>query len=521
MKKLFLLIFFLPGIINSQTVFQKTYSDGQNISFSDAVATSDGGYIAEGQSGDSTIGHLILKLDANGAVIWSKKISTWSVGETMGRIGESGDGGYFACGISADSNYFGCLNMVKLDNAGNILWNKAYNAGSGRSLSRASCRQNSSGDFFLSAEMGDSLGEFLFVAKTDQNGELLWSKSVTDTLYQKNYCFDVEYCDDGGCIVVGEISYTYAYAAKLDSAGSVEWAKRYSPQAGGILTGEGITRSSGNCFLITGKYNFGSIHCPFVMKIDITGNVVWGKYYTSTGNLTYGHDIETTSDNGFVVLTSQYQVGSSEFIELIKLDSLGKNGWGKFYYLSPYPWMLQCGLHTTPDAGYIIAATLPQDAIGSLPKGYLIKTDSSASTYCYDAPDVITDSPLSIAYDTPLLELAGGSVIHHIHTETISGVSVSTNCSLNAGLTESESGGSGYSVYPNPVISSVTFSFQNLPADGERTLEILDISGRTLSKNNFQADSFILERNGLAAGIYFWRLNCPYLPSLSGKLIVQ
>lgn len=75
-------------------------------------------------------------------------------------------------------------------------------------------------------------------------------------------------------------------------------------------------------------------------------------------------------------------------------------------------------------------------------------------------------------------------------------------------------------VAPNPMNESTTFRFNN-PSNGNIILQILDVTGKTVrSYNNLNGNEFTLQREGLPAGMYLYRLQGE-LGSHSGKLLMK
>lgn len=73
-------------------------------------------------------------------------------------------------------------------------------------------------------------------------------------------------------------------------------------------------------------------------------------------------------------------------------------------------------------------------------------------------------------------------------------------------------------IYPNPFTSSATFE---LPKSGTSQLTISDALGRTVKTLNANADKIQLSSEGLAKGLYFYRVYTDGKQIDSGKLIIQ
>jgi len=93
-----------PAYPADSTWIHKFTVPDKNVSFTDVIQTSAGGYLAIGGVFDSTTGDtyqnaLITRIDADGQVLWSRNYSfpgRWE--DTLYSVVESGDGGFIATG---------------------------------------------------------------------------------------------------------------------------------------------------------------------------------------------------------------------------------------------------------------------------------------------------------------------------------------------------------------------------------------------------------------------------------------
>lgn len=101
----------------------------------------------------------------------------------------------------------------------------------------------------------------------------------------------------------------------------------------------------------------------------------------------------------------------------------------------------------------------------------------------------------------------------NVTTITITGVSgagwgfagVSVNCVSKTGIAQSVPGNVYSFVYPNPFSTTATFNAH--PAMKNATLRIFDLSGQLVrTASGISGEIVTISRNGLAAGIYFVRL---------------
>ena len=328
MKKLYstAIMIFMFSITNAQTTFQKLYSAGSITFLGEVTPTSDGGYILCGYTGTSSYDYLVSKLDASGQIQWARHLGSWMGNEIGVKIGESLSGGYYLLGSSSSDPNSG-LNLISLDVSGNILWNKTYDGGSNAYLYNPSMRQIPSGDFILSATVYDTSGMYFLMLKTDSSGNLLWSKAYGAMNWDKEECYDIELCNDGGFIMVGDAEDTGIYVVKTDSNGNLMWTKKYATSSSDYIPGYAISKTSDGGYIISGMIYEISAPAYYVAltKIDGLGNFLWGKKYTNAASDIYiSYSLVQTPDSGFAIVTS-----NGYYPYLIKLNSSGKSQIGR------------------------------------------------------------------------------------------------------------------------------------------------------------------------------------------------
>lgn len=217
--------------------------------------TTDGGYIVAGStssnegdvSGNKGGGDVwVFKLDNLGNLLWQKCLggseddAAWSIQQTT-------DDGYIVAGMTrsndgdvSGNNGSADFWVVKLDSAGNILWQKCL-GGSNTDFAR-SVRQTSDGGYivagFTQSNDGNVTGfhgdRDVWVVKLDSLGNLLWQKCFGGT--GKDEAWSVEHTSDGGYVIAGGTSSnngdvtgnnggTDAWVVKLDASGTLVWQR--------------------------------------------------------------------------------------------------------------------------------------------------------------------------------------------------------------------------------------------------------------------------------------------------------
>ncbi|MFT3907912.1 MAG: T9SS type A sorting domain-containing protein [Ferruginibacter sp.] len=338
-KKIVLSIFFtffLLNIVFAQAPsieWQKCYGSSGNQTAYQIKQTSDGGYISCFYNTSSGVGYhdfWIVKLDATGAVTWEKFMGG-SGDDFAHGIQQTADGGYIVVGSTNSTdgdvtNNHGNGNydywVVKLNNAGDITWQKTY-GGSGEDKAWY-IQQTTDGGYIVAGEIESTNGDITvnhglddcWIIKIDNSGNLIWQKSYGGSM--DDHAYSVRQTADGGYIVAGNAGswdgdvtnpghiYCLPWIIKLNNAGNIEWENTYGSPGGGSTYIACQTSDGGYCFAAESIGNGGDVTGNhgnldyWIVKLNATGNLVWQKSLGGSGV-----DIPTsmviTPDNGFVV----------------------------------------------------------------------------------------------------------------------------------------------------------------------------------------------------------------------------
>jgi hypothetical protein len=145
------------------------------------IQTSDGGYAIAGFTSSFGAGGLdayVVKLDANGNLQWTKTIGGKKEDLGLSLI-QTSDGGYAIAGATYS---FGAgeadVYVVKLDANGNLLWTKTI--GGPESDGGFSLIQTSDGGYAIAGATNPFGAEYtdIYVVKLDANGKPQWTKTI-------------------------------------------------------------------------------------------------------------------------------------------------------------------------------------------------------------------------------------------------------------------------------------------------------------------------------------------------------
>ncbi len=209
-------------------VWDRTYGgSGIDVALS-LIQTTDGGYAVAGYTGSQGAGgndFWVIKLDNQGNQIWDKTYGGSNYDVAYSLI-QTNDGGYAVAGWTlsqgAGGNDFW---VIKLDNQGNQIWERAY-GGSGYKWAWSLIQTTDGGYAVAGGTCSIGSGEPDFwVAKLDNEGNITWDKTYGGSSYDE--ANSIIQTTDGGYAVAGR---TESYGAgdsdfwviKLDEQGNLK-----------------------------------------------------------------------------------------------------------------------------------------------------------------------------------------------------------------------------------------------------------------------------------------------------------
>ena len=347
------------------------------------LQTNDGGYLLAGYSlsgisGDKTeaswgsTDFWILKTDAAGSALWDKRYGGTD-DERLYAAKQTIDGGYLLAGYSnsgiggdktetsrGSTDYW----MVKVDPSGTKQWDKRFGGidyefintvvqtDEGGYLAGGQSASGISGDRTQSCWGGSDY----WIVKTDAAGIKQWDKRFGGT--DDDVLNTILPAGDGGYFLCGTSlsgangdkaepswgMFDY-WVVKINSAGTIQWEKRYGGTAWDILS-DAVRTPDGGCLLAgrstsdTGgdrtQPSWGSFDY-WVLKIDSLGNLQWDKRYGGAG-YDYLCSAKLTSDKGFILTgysgsgisgdKTENNLGPNQ-MWTVKIDSTGNVQWDK------------------------------------------------------------------------------------------------------------------------------------------------------------------------------------------------
>ena len=307
-------------------IFVTEKSDGAT----SVLITPDGGYLiagwSRGLSANGSLDNWFIKTDNQGNLEWENKYVNGDEDDWTSKLIPANDGGYIAFGTTANVEpTWYKAKIIKMDENGNILWEKLYWAPNWHFLGTDIVALNDGSGYVFSGDKDYNAN----LTKVDNDGNVLFNTSYAfpGDYSSRGHC--VIEADDGGFLLGVDEYYANtdgedrAFIVKTDANGVEEWSNIYGGQKDERLGR--VTRSAnGNfCFLGTSNSVGNNYIQLWLFEIDVNGNVIWERYYGGIQRELYGK-INVDVNNGFLIAGSTASYGQGNFdAYLLRTDSVG------------------------------------------------------------------------------------------------------------------------------------------------------------------------------------------------------
>jgi len=182
--------------------------------------TSSGGFIICGQNiGDWSIHILVICIDKDGKLTWSKEFGNYD--SYVYSITKTQDNAFIMVGYSYEVGMLGAI-AIKFDESGNLIWQKAF----GPNAWVYDIKALSDGNYLL---LGGMLNEsytkyFGLLIKMDKDGNVIWEKKGELGENLLAFYGAIEH-PEGGLLIWGS-----GFLIKYDDGGNIVWARKiYDP----------------------------------------------------------------------------------------------------------------------------------------------------------------------------------------------------------------------------------------------------------------------------------------------------
>jgi hypothetical protein len=325
----------IAGVASSSPatiVWQHEFMDGTGYS---VYQLPNGGYVFNAANITTTF---LIKTDSLGNITSIKPIGICEEQIVLPYFIPTSDGGYAFAGNTSDR-----FVLVRVDCEGNLLWNQSYPSGAPLCFMRAMIQTNDGGFALAGFEQiaDEDLGWSWF-ARTDDQGNLLWNKTLSDPIHD---CPSNIIQEPNGDFTLSDVifsiepNYAYYRLVRTDPYGNIKWSQTYgdldqykNPECNTII------RTSDGGYHI-GGWLAGGARTAWVVKTDVQGNLQWNQTYG--GRSTAVVCVRQTNDDGYVLA-----IQNLTRMWLMKTDFLGNQVWNMTVDGAIFPGRVEGNYHS-------------------------------------------------------------------------------------------------------------------------------------------------------------------------------
>lgn len=503
---LILQLFVLLSIrMNGESRFQKLYGDTLDDDLVRIIKTGVGDYLLLGtvdisNSGTRKADIALYRTNVTGDLLYSYLIGDTSTNVPTDMV-ENPDGSYTICGYvndrqqdMASRDFF----LLRMDDAGTILWENTYGIAGVRDEVRAMTR-SADGGVFLTGNSDDHA----LVCKADQFGQIIWSYRI-DSLPGANqsYFNCITPTFDGGCVVAGwgmvtnnwpNPVFSQGLVARFSDSGQPLWIRSISDSFHSSWARD-ITFVQDGGFLVTGTHDDNGTALQSLYKLNSNGNTDWSYAFNGPNGHSEGTAVFSASDDKILIGGSCNQNGPYA-ASLIMTDSTGV-----LHHQWLYGTGAACQIVDGLDGGFLVCGRYEGNPFNS--DGYLIKSNDTGLTGCSEANASFSASSLNYqsaaAGQALACTLDQGFAVMQVDPYINQFGQLCSWIGIDESVAEEQP-----LLYPNP---SDGTAFFNTPFDRTVSGEIIDLQGRVIATFFFNGTGeHPLPVSSLADGYYLVR----------------
>ena len=487
--------------------FVKNFQQASGSSkFNALLPLTDGGFLLAGTCPDSagTTDALILRTDASGNSIWSKKYGKKGFNEEILAAKVHPSSGFALSGflerrVGPNQNIREDMLLLLLDANGEIQLAKSI--GDDNDDERASALKVDAGGFFLIGKtMSDSAAYMApCVFRLDGSGNYI-SHNLVEDQDDDDYLLSWAPTSDGGFIGCGStrsygVGNGHIYLIRYNAQGDVLWTKTHAAPGKKSLAASIIPVSQG-AFMIAGYAEVsngqpGSSFDLLAMKINEDGDSIWSRCYGNAGE-ERATSISATSDGGFVLAGFAKDNGGSSDVMLVRINANGDTLWTRKHGSSGND--AANAVSVLQDGSIVWAGQWDNN-------GAVLYKCNADGTGCFStnaSAGIFTTGFQREIFNNPVLHL----VNPHSRNDTLdlAGTAGFENLCINS-VGELVQPAEELLVYPNPA----TNQFHIKSREIIQSVQLTDPAGKTCLFFRGSCNAFLLTENN--PGIFFLKIN--------------
>jgi hypothetical protein len=265
------------------------------------------------------MGFSLIKFDPNGNEIFKKNITNLDYPNRYRspELVVAQDGNLVVSGFVQDtqSGFKPIIYLVKMSNIGEVLWQKYFQDLDDESIITNRLIQTDDGGFLI---LGNNENVRLIVIKTTSNGDEEWRQKIGDNIDKLN-AFGLVEVDNENYVICGSRSEKIGVTpeglpiladailelTKLDKNGTVYWQTVWEGKGGKTIP-YSMIKSSDDRLVVSGRtFNLEdeSDSDPFILKVDLNGNIIWDLIDGGSKGESSNQVIET-KDGSYIIVGS-------------------------------------------------------------------------------------------------------------------------------------------------------------------------------------------------------------------------
>ena len=500
---LFMLSFLLTSNAQQQT-FSKILVDNDcnaATKIFSVCATYDSSYVIVGYNMNRGT---ILKIDSKGDLVWEKQLGDPDINHfpyiVLKGVTGTPDSCFIISGYTCTDE---CQSTdalcIKINSEGELLWSKTYNYNQASEFT--SIRQTSDSGYVMTGSINNE--QKILVSKINASGDLVWT-SILQSGNHANTALSIKENIDGSLIIAGYTEHLspisfHPFIMKLSVTGNILWAKQYNSNATFYSTINDIEFTADGMLLHS--YNQDQ---TVIIETDSLGNLRWNKMYDIPMNYLIGGTIpkiHKTHDDAYVFIN---QLGEIWLSHITKIDTAGNIIWDKELEIDPIDVIeTRNGEFFIPGNRLEIYLPAQMGTEKCLPDIGLLQIDSlGTGQQCVDN-GYINASINSITVDTMIFSTATAGTTDTLSLEIYSEITYESKegCAFEmfGGIVENNR----YNeilVFPNPSKGIINIESEN---SSQGQLTIYNCSGQKVCEAIIDKPTYQIDLQNQPDGIYF------------------